>query len=207
MITINYIVPFFVSHLHFLLNRVKYILYHKVTIIELAIHGRKNLKNFMVVAIRCLMWIQQYFFVYILYFVTVQYIKCISGFPRPYFLTECMPDLAINCTKGEFIGPGYVCTNPNMTDFVYTNIPRSFPSLNTAIATYLMVFIIWYLQRRLSKIPLLVPILATIATWWVLYNTITRITEHAHHVIDVIGAFIIVSPFVVYLVSYTSKVT
>lgn len=168
---------------------------------EVGIHGRKSLKNLFITAIRCLMWAQQYFFFYILTFITLQYIKGISGFLRPYFLTECIPDLALNCTRGEFIDSNYICTNPNITAFVQLNYARSFPSLNAMIAAYPMVFILWYLHRRISRVPLLFPILATIGLAWILQASITRITEHHHHSVDIIGSFILVIPFSVYLVS------
>lgn len=103
-----------------------FFLYFKVAIIELAIHGRRNFRNFINIAIRCLMWIQQYFFVYILCYMTVLYIKSISGFLRPHFLMGCMPDLAINCTEGEFIGSDYICTKPNTSDSLIFNFPRIF---------------------------------------------------------------------------------
>lgn len=148
---------------------------------EVAVHGRKSLKNFMLITVRCLMWLQQYFFVYILNYITVQYIKSISGFHRPYFLTECKPDVAVDCIKGEFISTNFVCTNPHITTFVHREIGRSFPSLNTVVATYPMVFVVCYLHRRISRIPLLFPILATISLAWALFASITRITDHAHH--------------------------
>lgn len=167
---------------------------------ELVIHGRKSLKNLKITTVRCLMWVQQYFFVYILSFITLQYIKSISGFLRPHFFDACMPDLAINCTRGDFINSNFVCTNPNITAFVHGDLARSFPSLNTMVATYPMVFIMWYLQRRISKIPLLMPILAVVALAWTLFASITRITDHTHHSADVIGSFILLIPFAIFLV-------
>jgi phosphatidate phosphatase len=59
---------------------------------------------------------------------------------------------------------------------------------------------IWYLQSRLPKIQSLfiVPFLQVILTLIVCLCSVSRITDHRHHWVDVIGGFILGAVFAIY---------
>lgn len=127
-------------------------------------------------------------------------LKNLVGAHRPIFFQICQPDKAQNCTKGDYISPDYECTNPIATEFLLFEVRRSFPSGHAMTSVYMTLFFMRYLQARFSKCPLLLAAIHLICIAWVVLCCVSRITEHYHHVGDVIGGIILALPFLFYAV-------
>lgn len=126
--------------------------------------------------------------------------KNLAGALRPFFFDVCKPDLAMNCTRGTFISD-YQCTNLEVNAYTIFETGRSFPSGHVVVSVYACGFLMWYLQRRIFKLPLLLSFLHIVCLLWIAICSVTRITDHWHHLIDVFGGFVLTLPFVFYVVS------
>lgn len=127
--------------------------------------------------------------------------KNLVGSYRPFFFDLCRPDVAVNCTTGEYISSDYKCTNPSASQYEIFNVNRSFPSGHVVVSAYSSIVLMWYLQHRIQKFPLLLTFTHLLSVMWMMLCGVTRITDHWHHVHDVIGGFLLTLPFAIYVVS------
>lgn len=128
-------------------------------------------------------------------------LKNLVGRLRPIFLQMCQPDMAANCSIGQFINSDYECTNPVATEFLLFEIRRSFPSGHSMASVYITFFFMRYLESRFKKFRVTLSAVHLICTIWVVVCSVSRITEHFHHVGDVIAGIILAIPFLFYSVS------
>lgn len=128
-------------------------------------------------------------------------LKNLVGGLRPIFLVMCQPDKAVNCSAGQFINPDFVCTNPVATEFTLFEIQRSFPSGHAMASVYITFFFMRYLEARFAKFRVTLSAVHLGCLVWVIVCCTSRITEHFHHVGDVIAGIILAIPFLFYSVS------
>lgn len=150
---------------------------------------------------RVLNWFLHYSFSFMSLMIVMASLKNLTGTFRPYFLDVCQPDLAQNCTTGSYISADFQCTNLNHSDYFLFEARRSFPSGHVVCSAFSCGVLMWYLQKRLTKIPLLLAFTHLVCVLWVMICSVTRITDNWHHPVDVLGGYIITLPFVIYLVS------
>lgn len=151
---------------------------------------------------RSLCWFKNYFLSFISLIIVMAAIKNTSSVQRPFFLDICKPDLAVNCTTGTFLSADYKCTNTEASDFMISETTRSFPSGHVVYVVYASCVFMWYLQRRISKFPLVLTLTHLLCLLWMAYCSVTRVTDNWHHVSDVIGSAVISLPFVLFNVSF-----
>lgn len=128
-------------------------------------------------------------------------LKNLVGGLRPIFLQMCKPDKAVNCSIGKYIDSDYKCTNPVATEFLLFEIRRSFPSGHAMASVYITFFFMRYLEARFAKFRVTLSAVHFICGIWVVVCCVSRITEHYHHVGDVVAGIILAIPFVFYSVS------
>ncbi|XP_025162736.1 phospholipid phosphatase 1 isoform X6 [Harpegnathos saltator] len=122
--------------------------------------------------------------------------KILIGEPRPHFLDTCKPHEAINCTNEYF--EDYTCVS---SSWFVMDASRSFPSGHTALSVCMAIFIIWYLQARLStRFWFLKPWLQCLTCVWAVTCSVTRVSDHRHHWWDVTAGAILGILFGLYLV-------
>ncbi|XP_020283930.1 phospholipid phosphatase 1-like isoform X2 [Pseudomyrmex gracilis] len=113
-------------------------------------------------------------------------IKQVIAEPRPHFLDTCKPHEASNCTD-EYIR-FYTCTNTETSQWYIKDASKSFPSGHSALSIYTSIFLVWYLQNRLSKRTLLLkPWLQCFSAMWTVICSMTRVADNRHHWWDVLA--------------------
>lgn len=173
----------------------------QIALIEL-LHQPGNIKKrFKATAMRSLKWCQFYFLAFFSLIVVMATLKNLTGVKRPFFFEICKPDLGINCTQGSYVSSDFKCTNENASAYMLSESMRSFPSGHVVSVVYPCVVFMWYLQTRISKLPNVVTFLHLICLVWMTVCCVTRVTDHWHHVTDVLGGIFLTLPFVFYNVS------
>lgn len=152
-------------------------------------------------SLRCLKWFIYYYSMFMLLMIFMTLLKNLVGELRPMFLQICRPDMAVNCTAGQYINSDYKCLNPVATEFLLFEIRRSFPSGHATASVYITVFFMRYLEARFAKYRVTLSAVHFICGMWMAICCVSRITEHYHHVGDVIAGIILALPFVFYSVS------
>lgn len=150
---------------------------------------------------RSLIWFKYYFLTFIALIILMATIKNTSGVNRPFFFDICKPDLAVNCTLGTFVSADFKCTNSEVSDYILSESTRSFPSGHVVSVVYACCVFMWYMQTRISKLPLIMILIHLICLLWMAYCSVTRVTDNWHHVSDVVGGIVLTLPFVYYFVS------
>lgn len=135
--------------------------------------------------------------------IIVALLKNLVGSLRPIFLQLCLPDTAVNCSVGQYIKPDYECTNPNASEFTLSEIRRSFPSGHAAASVYITFYFMRYLEARFDKYRITLSAVQSICFIWVVVCCVSRVTEHYHHVGDVLGGIVLALLFVYYSVRTT----
>eukprot|EP00088_Acartia_fossae_P033185 TRINITY_DN3395_c0_g1_i3.p1 TRINITY_DN3395_c0_g1~~TRINITY_DN3395_c0_g1_i3.p1 ORF type:complete len:351 (+),score=19.27 TRINITY_DN3395_c0_g1_i3:167-1219(+) len=116
-------------------------------------------------------------------------LKVVAAVPRPHFIETCQPD----CDKGvgmvKFTRS--VCLGEN-TDSIFDAM-KSWPSGHAQLAAFAAVFIIVYMEARISDehTVMLKRWLQSVALVFPLYSSATRIHDQKHHVSDVVCGFLI----------------
>lgn len=128
-------------------------------------------------------------------------IKNLTGIQRPFFFEVCKPNLALNCTRGNYVSSEFECTNESVNEYMLSESTRSFPSGHVVSVVYSCGVLMWYLQVRTAKHRLLVSFLHLVCLLWIAVCSVTRITDNWHHVSDVLGGFLMTLPFIFYNVS------
>jgi membrane-associated phospholipid phosphatase len=144
-----------------------------------------------------------YFFTFISLIILMSTVKNLSGVHRPFFFDICKPNLGLNCTQGSYVSSEFECTNTEANAYVVSESTRSFPSGHVVSVVYSCAVLMWYLQAKISKFPLVVTFLHLICILWMTVCSVSRITDNWHHVSDVLGGLILTLPFVVYNVSFS----
>lgn len=169
--------------------------------IELLLQGDDFSKNFKKVTLRAIKWFLYYFFAFMALMLVMASLKNLVGTFRPFFFDVCKPDLAANCTTGTYISSDFQCTNLDHSDYLLFEVRRSFPSGHVVCSVFSCGVLMWYLQKRISKLPLLLAFMHIVCIVWIMICSVTRITDNWHHLIDVIGGLVLTLPFVFYVVS------
>lgn len=173
----------------------------QIWIIELALHASDIRKHVKSVTWQSLLWFKDYFFAFMCLMIFMASIKNLVGSHRPFFFQVCNPNLGLNCTLGSFVGQDYVCTNTETSSYMLFESSRSFPSGHVIVSVYSCFFLMWYLQTRLSKMSLTLALVHLLCSLWIVVCSVTRITDHWHHLSDVIGGLLLSLPFVFFAVS------
>ncbi|XP_058820182.1 phospholipid phosphatase homolog 1.2 homolog isoform X2 [Topomyia yanbarensis] len=120
----------------------------------------------------------------------VDALKIFSGEHRPHFLDTCRPD--VHCEGNEFIST-YMCTNPEETQYFIRDASKSFPSGHASISVYEVIFMVWYLLRRVPKVRshMALPLCYTALGLWGIFCPLSRIMDNRHHWWDVLAGSII----------------
>ncbi|XP_046335748.2 phospholipid phosphatase 2-like isoform X1 [Haliotis rufescens] len=117
--------------------------------------------------------------------------KFVIGRLRPNFFDVCKPDWSsVDCRNGGYITKN-ICTETNENIINKTRV--AFPSGHASLSMYFMVFLILYLQRRLtwSDCPLLRPVLQLTLFYMALCCGLSRLYDHLHHWEDILAGDIL----------------
>ncbi|XP_055594566.1 putative phosphatidate phosphatase isoform X1 [Uranotaenia lowii] len=135
-------------------------------------------------------WFKKYARVLILKLLIVDVIKVLVGEHRPHFLDTCKPNVV--CEGSEYVST-YVCTNTEDKSYFIRDASKSFPSGHSSTSVYAVVFVIWYLQRRVPKMRSCMALLLcqTAVGIWALVCSLSRIFDNRHHWWDVLAGSII----------------
>ena len=163
--------------------------------------GSKGRKSWMFVAYRNLV-------VFIFGMVVSQFLtelgKNSIGRLRPHFLTLCNPDFTqLTCGNGNYI-TDYVCQNEDASMLKEARL--SFPSGHSSFSMYCMLYIVLYIQFRVStpKAIFLKPVVQLIFLSLGLYTCLSRVSDYKHHPGDVLaGAVLGVAVCVVTVMTQT----
>lgn len=164
--------------------------------------GQKDFRQKLLPNVKMLLiWFKHYYFTFMALTIVFASTKNLMGSLRPHFFALCSPDLATNCTIGQYISSEFKCMNPLASEYQIFDVSRSFPSGHVVVSVFSTVSLMWYLHNRISDFPLLLAFTHLISILWMMLCAVTRITDNFHHVHDVIGGFLLTLPFVIYLVS------
>lgn len=119
-------------------------------------------------------------------------IKVSVGMLRPNFLAICNPN--ITCTNSEDFGiyhTDYVCQSISIEK--ENSARSSFPSGHASQAAFGALFLVLYVQERLSRTQsfLLLPCIQLSLVSLALWTAMTRVSDYVHHPMDVLAGIII----------------
>lgn len=171
-------------------------------LVEFLIANDKNLKSKLLSSGRkALAWFCNYMLVWSLMLIIFSFVKGHAGTNRPHFLDLCKPNKE-DCVTGTLVAD-YDCTNPDLSPFRAIVAARSFPSGHAGCAVYFSVFLMWFLQYRVIKLKFsyLIPTLQCILFGYIMFCGMSRISDNAHHPIDVFFGTVFGLMFSVFAVS------
>uniref|UniRef100_A0A096LSJ2 Phospholipid phosphatase 3 n=1 Tax=Poecilia formosa TaxID=48698 RepID=A0A096LSJ2_POEFO len=128
--------------------------------------------------------------------------KVSIGRLRPSFIDVCKPDFStINCSMGYITE--YKCQGPESQ---VLEARKSFFSGHASFSMYTMLYLVFYLQSRLTwkGARLLRPLIQFTLIMMSFYTGLTRVSDHKHHPSDVLAGFFqgaLVAVCVVFFVS------
>ncbi|KAK3591655.1 hypothetical protein CHS0354_040563 [Potamilus streckersoni] len=122
--------------------------------------------------------------------------KLFAGRLRPHFFDVCKPDYGkIDCFRNNFsvyvnVGDQY-CMGTDLS--LMTDARKSFPSNHATAAFFGFTYFIIYLQVRFiwTRIYLFRPLLQAAFMGVALYIAFSRIMDHKHHLIDILGGAVL----------------
>ncbi|XP_066536173.1 phospholipid phosphatase-related protein type 3a [Hoplias malabaricus] len=130
-------------------------------------------------------------------------IQLCTGYHTPFFLTVCKPNYTL---------PGVACDiNPYITQdicsgrdqYAILSARKTFPSQHATISGFAAVYISMYFNSTISEsTKLLKPVLVFAFAFAAALASLTQITQHRSHPIDVYVGFIIGAGIAVYLAFY-----
>lgn len=150
-------------------------------------------------------WYWEFFVGLVMVLVVTEVAKSLVGEPRPHFLDTCRPDLVRNCTKtSNYVPSDYKCTNTDISQWLVRDSNKSFPSGHASLSTYTAVFMMWFIQCRVTNSItfLLVPWLQCFCLMWAMVCSFTRITDHRHHWWDVLAGFMLGAIMAIFTVKF-----
>ncbi|KAK2586274.1 hypothetical protein KPH14_001529 [Odynerus spinipes] len=116
--------------------------------------------------------------------------KIVIGEPRPHFFDTCRPQEARNCTD-EYID-SYTCTNTIDSNWFVSDSSKSFPSSHSALSMFTTIFVVCYLQQRMtSRTILFKPWLQFTVCMWTVICSFSRIGDNRHHWWDVLVGMVL----------------
>ena len=118
--------------------------------------------------------------------------KAYSGVLRPNFLAVCNPNITCSDQDPFKYHINYRCQNTEDGDC--RDCRKSFPSGHAAVVAFMAFFICLYLQNRpqaFKRCFLVRPLLQLIAACLAWVTSLTRVSDHVHHVSDVIVGFVL----------------
>ncbi|BES90283.1 acidPPc [Nesidiocoris tenuis] len=138
---------------------------------------------------RSLIWYKDFVSGLLILLTIVAITKVLVGEPRPHFFDSCRPREALNCSTGSFVY-NFHCTTSKARHF--QDASKSFPSGHSAVAFYFFLFMSWYLQKNLKRLPSIVLLwMQTGLFLTACFVALSRITDHRHHWWDVLFGTVI----------------
>jgi len=118
-------------------------------------------------------------------------LKILTSTPRPHFIDTCQPDWErINCTEngGNVQFEISLCQGDVEMKEIHDAM-KSFPSGHAQLSWFAAVFIIIYVSHRVGKTysRLWGPWLQLVSILLASMSSISRITDHRHHTMDVVA--------------------
>jgi len=118
-------------------------------------------------------------------------LKALASTPRPHFIDTCRPDWQrVNCTANGGNVPFEIsmCTAEVEERRLHDSM-KSFPSGHAQLSCFAAVFVMVYVSKRVStKHSLLIaPWLQLLALLLAAFASLSRISDHRHHPIDVLA--------------------
>ncbi|XP_032420591.1 phospholipid phosphatase 3-like isoform X2 [Xiphophorus hellerii] len=113
--------------------------------------------------------------------------KVTLGRLRPHFIDVCKPDFStINCSLGYITE--YTCLG---SESKVQEARKSFLSGHASFSMYTMLYLVFYLQSRLTwnGARLLRPLTQFALIMISFYTGLTRVSDHKHHPADVLAGF------------------
>uniref|UniRef100_A0A3B5QQS6 Phospholipid phosphatase 3 n=1 Tax=Xiphophorus maculatus TaxID=8083 RepID=A0A3B5QQS6_XIPMA len=113
--------------------------------------------------------------------------KVTLGRLRPHFIDVCKPDFStINCSLGYITE--YTCLG---SESKVEEARKSFLSGHASFSMYTMLYLVFYLQSRLTwnGARLLRPLTQFALIMISFYTGLTRVSDHKHHPADVLAGF------------------
>ncbi|XP_008431376.1 phospholipid phosphatase 3-like [Poecilia reticulata] len=113
--------------------------------------------------------------------------KVSIGRLRPNFIDVCKPDFStINCSLGYITE--YKCQGPESD---VREARKSFFSGHASFSMYTMLYLVFYLQSRLTwkGARLLRPLIQFTLVMMSFYTGLTRVSDHKHHPTDILAGF------------------
>ncbi|XP_059473457.1 phospholipid phosphatase 3-like isoform X2 [Neocloeon triangulifer] len=149
-------------------------------------------------------WYREYMLGLGMIILATELAKIMVSEPRPHFLHTCAPDAMVNgvehCKSLAPATQGYIeefnCTNKDISDYRLRDSVKSFPSGHASVSVFTAMFLICFLQRRMTGVPrnspsqYLKPWLQCVCLTWALLCALSRINDHRHHPHDVIAGSI-----------------
>lgn len=135
-------------------------------------------------------WFKKYARGLIIKLLIVDTMKIFSGEHRPHFLDTCRPNVI--CEGNEYIST-YICTNTEERPYFIRDASKSFPSGHSSMSVFEVVFMIWYLQKRVPKLRtcMALPLCQLLVATWGIFCPLSRIMDNRHHWWDVLAGSII----------------
>ncbi|XP_077576030.1 phospholipid phosphatase 3-like isoform X1 [Stigmatopora nigra] len=112
--------------------------------------------------------------------------KLSVGRLRPHFLSVCrVTYTSLNCTQGTYLA---TVNCPNSNPSKIDEARKSFFSGHASFAMYTMLYLVFYLEARLtwSEARILRPVLQFFLFLLAVYTGLTRVSDNRHHPSDVL---------------------
>jgi membrane-associated phospholipid phosphatase len=134
-------------------------------------------------------WFCDYMLVWYIKILIFSLVKALVAAPRPHFIDLCQPE---SCEIGTLV-TDFSCTNPNKSQRLLLETMRSFPSGHSGCGVYFGIFFVWFFQKRIPKLKTkyFIPSLQGILFLLMVFCSISRVYDNAHHPIDVLAGSLI----------------
>jgi len=118
-------------------------------------------------------------------------LKALASTPRPHFIDTCRPDWQrVNCSEngGNVQFDISMCTSEVDERRLHDSM-KSFPSGHAQLSCFAAVFVMVYVGRRVSTSHslLLGPWLQLVSLLLAAFASLSRISDHRHHPVDVLA--------------------
>ncbi|XP_037951102.1 putative phosphatidate phosphatase [Teleopsis dalmanni] len=125
---------------------------------------------------------------------TVEIAKYSIGRLRPHFFEVCQPIMNDGTTCDDAINAGryiedFTCRGVDMSAKMIKEVGLSFPSGHANFAFYTMLYIMIYLQKRMtwSRFKMFKHLLQFLFLMFAWYASLTRVSDYQHHWSDVLA--------------------
>ncbi|KAI0221286.1 putative phosphatidate phosphatase [Lamellibrachia satsuma] len=135
--------------------------------------------------------------------------KFTTGRLRPHFLAACKPNYTAFSCVDDFHQPQYVTEDVCTAEEEYKTLDMrlSFPSGHSSMSAYCVVFIMMYLEARMTyrRLHLIKAFLQAVALWLALGVCLSRISDYKHHWSDVLAGALLGGSVAVFVVRYVLR--